>query len=146
MIKAVFVDTSAWIMLLNGSEQCHDEAAAIYCRLQNIKLVVSNYIVSETYTWLSKKKDFQTAYSFLQSIRRKAELDQLDLVYADSVLEKQAQKLLEKYAEHRISYVDAVSFSIMKNFEIQTAFAYDRHFKTAGFSILDQTDDWTLIP
>jgi len=33
----------------------------------------------------------------------------------------------------------------MKNFEIQIAFAYDKHFKTAGFNIVDQTDDWTLI-
>ncbi len=139
MNRKVFVDTSAWIMLINKSEQQHSEAVNIYSLLQDVKLVTSNYVLSETYPWLRKRNSFKSAYSFLQSIWRKAELNQLDLIYAAPVLEKQAGQLLYKYAEHEISYADAVSFAIMKNMGIKTAFAYDKHFSTAGFSIADQT-------
>jgi len=139
MNKQVFVDTSAWIMLINKSEQYHHEAVNIYSMLQQVKLVTSSYVLSETYTWLRKRNNFKSAFSFLQSIWRKVELNQLDLIYTDAALEKQAGQLLEKYAEHEISYADAVSFAIMKKIGIKAAFAYDKHFSIAGFGLVDQT-------
>jgi len=32
--------------------------------------------------------------------------------------------------------VDAVSFGVMRRRRIQTAFAFDRHYRTAGFRLL----------
>ncbi len=132
MSKMIFVDTSAWIMLLNRSERSHCEAVALYDSLGNITLLVTNYIISETYTWLRKKSGFEAAYSFLESMKRKVELNQMVLVYTDDSMENEAFKLLDKFRDHKLSHADAVSICAMKRFGVKDVFAYDNHFIAAG--------------
>jgi len=136
MSKMIFVDTSAWIMLLNRSEKCHSDAAAIYNSLGNVTLLITSYIISETYTWLRKKNGFDAAYSFLESMKRKVELNQMVLVYADESLENEAFNLLDKFKDHKLSHADAVSISTMKRFGVKDVFAYDNHFTIAGMTIM----------
>ncbi len=138
MSRKVFVDTSAWIMLLNESELRHKEAVQAYMELQNLVLTVSNLVIGETYTWLRRKSDFQVAHNFVKSMERKTELRQVEIICSDSGLEQQALQLLEQYAEHRFSFVDAVSFCIIKNMGIEKAFAYDRHFTIAGIELINR--------
>jgi uncharacterized protein len=138
MSKRLFVDTSAWIMLLNQSEQHHREAVKTYNERQNNRMVTTNLIIGETYTWLRKKGSFQAAFEYLQSIKRKADLKQLEVIYSDLSLEQQALRLLEKYQDHQFSYADAVSFCVMQNLGIKEAFAYDLHFVVAGFKVINE--------
>jgi uncharacterized protein len=133
MIKAVFVDTSAWIMLLNGSERQHKEAKELYRQLAGRKLVVTNLVISETYTWLRIKVGFRAAADYLNAMQRKVEIGQLEVVYSDYSLEQDAVLLLQKYRDHDFSYTDAVSFALMNKRSLKSAFAYDNHFITAGF-------------
>lgn len=133
MNKGIFVDTSAWIMLLNRSEQQHEEAKQLYRQLNNGKLVVTNLVIGETYTWLRIKVGFREAANFLSAMQRKVEIEQLEVVYSDYNLEQDAVLLLQKYRDHDFSYTDAVSFVVMKNRGLKSAFAYDSHFITAGF-------------
>ena len=139
MSKRLFVDTSAWIMLLNQSEQHHRVAVKIYNELQNNRMVTTNLVIGETYTWLRKKSSFQIAIKYLQSIKRKEGLKQLEVIYSDLSLEQQAVRLLEKYQDHQFSYADAVSFCVMQNLGIKEAFAYDLHFVVAGFKVINET-------
>jgi len=138
MSKRLFVDTSAWIMLLNQSEQHHREAVKTYNELQNNRMVTTNLIIGETYTWLRKKGSFQIAIKYLQSIKRKADLKQLEVIYSDLSLEQQAVRLLEKYQDHQFSYADAVSFCAMQNLGIKEALAYDPRFMVAGFKVINE--------
>ncbi len=133
MNKGIFVDTSAWIMLLNRSEQQHEEAKQLYRQLNNSKLVVTNLVIGETYTWLRIKVGFREAANFLSAMQRKVEIGQLEVVYSDYNLEQDAVLLLQKYRDHDFSYADAISFVVMKNRGLKRAFAYDSHFITAGF-------------
>ena len=43
---------------------------------------------------------------------------------------------LERFADQRFSLADAVSFEVMRREKIEAAFAFDRHFVTAGFELL----------
>lgn len=137
MNKLVFVDTSAWIMLLNKAETHHQAAVETYNEMSKATLVVSNLVVGETYTWLRKKSGYDKGLLFLKVIAEKNELNQLKIIYSEPVLEKQAIQLLEKYREHEFSYADAVSFCIMQNLGVKQAFTYDRHFIIAGFDIVN---------
>ena len=137
MNKLIFMDTSAWIMLFNKDETDHQEAVELYNKASKTKLVLSNMVVGETYTWLRKKASFDKALDFLKAVEKKHELNQLKVIYSDPVLEKQAVRLLEKYREHEFSYADAVSFCVMQNLGIKQAFTYDRHFLIAGFTIVN---------
>jgi hypothetical protein len=44
---------------------------------------------------------------------------------------------LMRFSDQRFSLTDAVSFEIMHREKIRTAFAFDHHFVTAGFELLD---------
>ena len=132
MSRQVFVDTSAWIMLLNQSELKHREAVEIYNDLQGHLIYVSNLVIGETYTWLRRKSSFQVAYDFVKSVERKEELKQVKVVYSNRELEQQAIHLLNRYADHRFSYVDAVSICMIRNQGLNKVFSYDRHFTLAG--------------
>ncbi len=138
-MNRIFVDTSAWIALLNKNEQCHLEAVDIYeNRLNAYVIVVSNFVVAETYTWLRKKTNSEIALSFLNCIKEKEKLNQLEVVYATIEIEEEASRLLDKYSDQLFSYADAVSFVIMEKEKITEAFSYDRHFMTAGFTTINQ--------
>lgn len=138
MSKRVFVDTSAWVALLNKSDQYFQNAIKVYSDLADVKLFVSNFVVGETYTWLRNKVSYKTAYSFLKSTYKKSELSQAEIIYADSSLEQSALHLLERYKDHRISFTDALSFSVMDKLKISDAFAYDSHFLIAGFNVINK--------
>ena len=43
---------------------------------------------------------------------------------------------LDRFADQKFSLIDAVSFEVMRREKIGTAFAFDRHFRTAGFELL----------
>ncbi len=137
MNKLIFVDTSAWIMLINKSETDHQAAVQIYGKMSKATLVTSNLVIGETYTWLRKKIGCDKALEFLNAIDQKHELSQVKIIYSEPALEKQAVQLLDKYRDHDFSYADAVSFSIMRNLGVKQAFTYDRHFLSAGFDIVN---------
>lgn len=137
MNNLIFVDTSAWIMLINKDETYHQAAVEIYNEIFKATLIISNLVVGETYTWLRKKAGYNKALVFLRAIEEKNELNQLTIIYSEPVLEIQAVQLLEKYREHEFSFADAVSFCVMQNLGIKQAFTYDRHFFIAGFDIVN---------
>jgi predicted nucleic acid-binding protein len=49
---------------------------------------------------------------------------------------EQAEDLLRRYREQDFSFTEAVSFAVMGQRGISEAFAFDRHFLTAGFILL----------
>jgi predicted nucleic acid-binding protein len=48
--------------------------------------------------------------------------------------EAQAYAILRQYRDHAFSYVDATSFAFMYSAGITDAFAFDAHFRVAGFT------------
>jgi len=139
MNNAVFIDTSAWIMLLNKSEGFHEDASSIYNDiLESVFLITSNMVVGETYTWLRKKVGFASAFRYLSALDRKERLRQIEIMYSDAILEKEAVNILEQFKDQAFSFADAVSFAVMQKKGIRKAFAYDRHFLVAGFELINR--------
>ena len=54
-------------------------------------------------------------------------------IYSNPELEDEAEGILKRYSDQDFSFVDAVSFAVMKHEGIEEAFAFDRHFLTMGF-------------
>jgi predicted nucleic acid-binding protein len=50
--------------------------------------------------------------------------------------EREAELLLEQFADRDFSYVDATSFVVMSQLGLNEAFAFDHHFTAARFSLL----------
>ena len=49
--------------------------------------------------------------------------------------EQAALLLFEKFADQKVSFTDCISFAMMRTAGISSAFTFDRHFQSAGFSV-----------
>jgi uncharacterized protein len=135
--NTVFVDTGAWFALSDKSDQHHSEAVDIYPELvRKCRLLTTNLVVAETYILIRKSMGHTPAVIFLESI---AASPRITKVYSNSVSENAAEDILRKYQDQDFSYTDAVSFAMMNQHKITTAFSFDQHFATAGFIMLPQS-------
>jgi predicted nucleic acid-binding protein len=130
-----FVDASAWFAVAWNRDQHHAAAAAEYRRLMSasIPLVTTNLVIAEAHALIRRDGGHTLAMRFLASLRTTSRLQR---IYSDADLEAHAERILAQYADHAFSFADAVSFAVMRERGITEAFAFDRHFLTAGFTML----------
>jgi len=133
--STLFVDTGAWFALADRSDKHHDRSVEIYPNLLRRcnHLTTTNLVVAETYILIRRALGHQSGIDFLQNI---AASPRVIKVYSDSVLEEEAEGILQKYRDQDFSYTDAVSFAVMKQYTISKAFSFDQHFITAGFTLV----------
>jgi len=133
--ETLLVDTGGWYSLADRSDQYHQQAAFFYPEaLKNRHhLTTTNLIIAETYILIHRSIGHQAAISFLANI---AASPRIVKIYSDSSLENMAENILKQYQDQDFSYTDAVSFAVMQQYKIEQAFAFDRHFITAGFSLV----------
>ena len=133
-MDAVFVDTGAWFALVDRSDQHHESAMKVFSNiLPTRSLFTSNLVVSETYILIRRALGHGAAIRFLESV---SESPRIKKVYSTHPLEEIALEILRRFSDQDFSYADAVSFAIMRQLDIKDAFAFDKHFATAGFSLL----------
>ena len=131
----VFVDTGAWVALAVTTDPLHARAKAAWEDLQRVgpRLVTSVPVVLETFTFLDRRGSRELALRWEASL---AALRRLDLVCFDVPDLPKARTLLASPKFHRLSFVDATSFVLMKQRSIRRALAFDVHFAVAGFSCI----------
>ena len=132
MTNHLFVDTSAWVAVVNSRDQYHPAAADFYRKSFNSysKLITSNLIAAETYILLRLDCGSTIALQWWVMI---TDSIKIEMVYADPDLTIDAVNFLRQYKDQRISLTDAVLFKIMEERNINEAFTFDSHFSTAGF-------------
>ena len=129
-----FVDTSAWLALVDADEERHGEAAAAWRSLldRDAPLVTTNYVLVETYA-LAQRRLGQAAVRVLAD-------DLLPVAEVEFVgRDAHDRAIAAVIAANRrdLSLVDAVSFDVMRRRGISRAFAFDRQFAEAGFGPAD---------
>ncbi|MGI8574328.1 MAG: type II toxin-antitoxin system VapC family toxin [Egibacteraceae bacterium] len=134
-MRRVFIDTGAFVALRNASEQEHEAARSALRELlaQRVSLFTSNYVFAETYTALLVRVGRHEAVAWGAAFRAGTTID---LVRVDEQAEDRAWQILEAHADKRWSYVDATSFALMEQGQINEAFAFDRDFAQRGLQIL----------
>lgn len=132
VVKRLFVDTGAWLAVIDPKDQHHQSASVFYRQVLQAhrRLITTNLVVAETYVNLRRSLSHAAAIGFLDIIEQSS---RIECIWSNPDLEDQARQILRKYADQDFSYVDAVSFALMQEIEITEAFAFDRHFTTAGF-------------
>jgi len=92
--------------------------------------VTTNHVVGETFTLLRIVKGYGAAAAFLDVLQASRRLER---IFVTRETESRAFELLHRYREHPLSFVDGTSFAVMREGRLRHAFAFDRHFATAGF-------------
>jgi len=133
--RTVFVDSGAWLGLADTHDQHHQEALAIQSNIAVFRprLVITNFIIDETYTLIRYRAFHQKAVQFLDDIRAST-VTSIRVTPED---EARAEEILRQYTDKRFSYTDATSFIIMERLGIEAAFTFDRNFTEYGrFQVL----------
>jgi len=130
-VDHLFVDTSAWVAVVNSRDQYHPAAGDFYrhCFNNYARLITSNLVVAETYIMLRLDCSSKVALQWWEMI---TDSIKIEVVYADAGLTADAFDLIRKFKDQFISLTDAVSFKIMEERQIKEAFTFDAHFSTAG--------------
>ena len=95
----IFVDSGAWIALLNRRDQHHDDAVVILNNLgrQNVQLLTTDYVIDETVTWLRYRVSHPVAVQFFDLIGSSRATGVLTLVAIDRFLFQEAERLFRQY-------------------------------------------------
>ncbi len=129
---SIFVDSSGWIAFFSRRDQHHAEADRLLrsAIVSNKRLITSDLILAEVHRLLLFRAGSSAAIAALQRI------DSSGLVrieFADDRIHRSAMEFLKKHIGHRITYADAVSFSIMDAAGCGKAITFDAHFRLAGY-------------
>lgn len=132
MRGGLFVDTGAWYAVQVPGDRWHEQAVSTLKRAvaQGAPLLTTNHVMGETYTLLMRTHGHAACRRFLDTLARSA---RLETVHVDGATEDEAWKLIERFHDQEFSFVDATSFALMRKKRVHQAFAFDRHFATAGF-------------
>lgn len=126
----IFLDTSFFIAMVRVRERRHDEAVAIWRSCGDAALLTSTGVVGEIWTLLRRRDshaDARRAVDSLQASPRVSILKPTDDLVDD------AWSWLRRHDEHPYSFVDSLSFAIMRRHRIRDALAFDDDFTRAGF-------------
>jgi len=133
----IFVDTSGWANLFVSTESCHYQASQYFAQFRQQKqiIITSNYIIAELVALFHSPLRLSRP-QLLQYIEAIKAASYVKLIYVDSEIDESAWNLLKNRTDKTWSLVDASSFIIMQNLNIQTALTSDYHFEQAGFTCL----------
>ncbi|NJN55848.1 MAG: type II toxin-antitoxin system VapC family toxin [Anaerolineae bacterium] len=131
----VFVDTWAWLTLLNRQDSRNHQAQIVMQQLQQNKslLVTSEFILLKLADALSAPAIRQQTVGFVQTLRKNP---LVEIVPLSSDLGEQAWRLFAARPDREWGLTDCTSFVIMTAQNIVQAFTADHHFVQAGFQIV----------
>jgi len=129
----VLVDTSALYALLSETDRRHDQARAVWVRLeeQEERLLATNYVLIETIALVGRRLGIDAVRSFQGDL-----VPVLEVVWIDALVHHRAVGAALTAGVRDLSVVDCASFEIMRQMGIEQAFAFDAHFTQQGFVCL----------
>lgn len=127
-----FVDTSGFVALYRKHDAHHDEALTIWNQLrkEDVLLYTTRDVLGETIILVRRREGFQQALLCGNDLWDSPVLEILRPGQREDQL---AWELFKKYSDKELSFVDCVSFAVMKELRILYAFTFDKDFEEVGF-------------
>jgi uncharacterized protein len=126
----IFVDTSFWVALIHCRDSWHEQATALLGAHAGDRLVTTDDVRGEMWTFLGRRAGHKAAVRFVDAI---AASPRVRLARVTEQLDADALAWLRNHSEREYSWVDATSFATMTHLRIHNAFAFDSDFTSAGF-------------
>ena len=125
---SVFVDTGAFLAYRNKRDKYHEFALKLFTDALKRKygqIYTSDYIYDETLTLaLVRTNNIAVALDIAEVIQS----PRIKMVFVDAKLLERSTTTFKKYSGRNLSFTDAVSIEIMKEFNIEKFFGFDSHF------------------
>ena len=129
----VFVDTSAFLAILNANDKYHLPAKTLWSQLvnQDDRLVCNNYVLVETLALLQHRFGIGAVRLFQADI-----FPILVVKWVDEEIHSRAISAMLATDRRQLSLVDCGCFETMRAMSIKRVFTFDPHFGDYGFTIL----------
>ena len=134
----VFVDTSAFIAILNADDRFHPSASQTWERLvrSEERLACNNYILVETLALLQSRFGLDAVQVFQDNIG-----PVIDVHWIDPETHQRATSALLAAVWRDLSLVDCASFETIRRLGIRQIFTFDPHFLEYGFQVIPENRD-----
>lgn len=135
--KRIFIDTSGWIELILSGEIHHRAVAAYFVRESRAgsKFFTNDYVMDEAWTRLITNQSLTSAKGLRAKTKEAERQRQLLILWTDEEIFNRAWKSFTKFAEHKLSFTDAVIATIVEDLKIDEILTLDRGFKKIGLTI-----------
>ncbi len=130
MAEVVFVDTFAWVAIINKSDNYHKiclKTLELFLR-KKVRFVTTNYVIIETINALSKVEFRSALIAFINKLEKSPSVE---IVNITDDIYKNAWALYQKRTDKDWGITDCTSFEVMRMLDIKKAFTFDRHFLTS---------------
>lgn len=130
----IFADTSFWVAYRDGRDRNHARACELMGEfaMAGVRFAITEHIFAETHAYFvrSVAKRRQVMRDLLGNpVVSVQEVDQRD--------REEALRWLRGYEDKMWSYVDALSFALIRRMGMPAAVSFDRHFgQPGGFRLL----------
>jgi predicted nucleic acid-binding protein len=134
-MRTALLDTSYLVALEASDDQFHLAAVAHWNATfsrEPIQLVVTSYIFSEVVTLLNSRGQHQKAVDWGN---RLLESHFAKIIHVEEALLLAGWAYFQRHQDKTYSLTDCISFVVMQQLGIRTAFTFDNHFRQAGFDI-----------
>ncbi len=130
----IFVDSSAFVAAFSATDANHPAARTTFARLSRARdqLLTTNLVVVETASLLQRRLGFEAAARFVGVFLKPIATHVVGSALFDVAIDEWT-----KAKRRRLSLVDCTSFAFMRQGRIERAFAFDRDFSAAGFTIVN---------
>jgi len=129
-----FIDTSALYALLDADDDNH-HAAARWLRgpgaATSDSLVTHNYVVVEIAALVHHRLGQRAVRDVFDAF-----VPALNVIFVDAELHARAAAAYLAGLGRRVSFVDRVSFQLIRHAGLDQAFAFDRDFRTEGIALV----------
>lgn len=138
MIRGAFIDTSGWISYFLSNQFKHSTIKKLIKQLKKdrVALYTSNDVIDETVTRLVYHTNPQVVIKFIDFIAEGIKANFLIQLWVDEEIQLEAFKLVQKFAEHKLSLTDATTIALVKKFNIDSVISLDSDFIKVGIPTL----------
>ncbi len=137
MKQSLFVDTNYLCALYNRSDSLHERARNISPSLHEFRIVISNFILLESYTVLSQRVSKNHVITFKEDMYNEK---YYRIYWIQKSLEDEVWDIFRSIKDKNFSYVDASILAIIKKKKIPHLLSFD-----AGFAQFQKTFGFTLV-
>ena len=131
-MEKIFVDTAAWLALLNKDDDLHAQARQVMktLRRQRVALITTEFVLLEVADALSAPTHRGRTVEFINGLRQ---LPLLSILPASQNLWMAGWKLYSDRPDQDWSLTDCTSFAVMTQERLTQSFTSDHNFEQAGF-------------
>ena len=129
----IFLDTSAIYALADRGDSQHELAVKRFrAALESTRgFLTHNYVLVESMALIQHRLGLSAALKFAESART------FEIEWVDSNLHDEAARRLGQSRGRRVSFVDQVSFLVMRRHGVRRALAFDPDFAAGGFELYE---------